>query len=244
MKIQAVIFDWAGTVVDYGCHAPPATLIQVFEKRGVSLTPAESRHAMGLLKIDQIREILNLPRVRQAWSAMNGGEAPVESDVRDLFDQFVPLQMDLIEAHSTVIAGVPELVEKLRSRGVRIGSTTGYTRAMLDRLIPLAAKQGYAPDVIVTPDDTGFVGRPHPWMIFENLRRLNVYPPQLCVKVGDTPSDVEEGRNAGVRTIGVCESSNEAVLAGPEGARAILETAGAEAVVGTSPDIWSLLEEM
>src|SRR5271166_4154670 len=191
MRIQAVIFDWAGTVVDYGCHAPVAVLEQIFAGRGVGLQPSESRHAMGLLKADQIREILRLPRVKQAW-----GREPSESDVQELFQAFVPLQLDIIEERSDVIAGVPELVEKLRSAGVRIGSTTGYTRAMIERLLPKAARQGYKPDCVVTPDDVG-QGRPYPWMIFENMKRLGVYPPGLVVKVGDTASDILEGRNAG-----------------------------------------------
>ena len=242
MKIQAVIFDWAGTVVDYGCNAPVVVLQRIFEQRGVPLEPAESRHAMGLLKIDQIREILALPRVREAWCTANG-TVPQETDVVELFESFIPIQMDCIEEYSSVIDGVPELVEKLRSAGIRIGSTTGYTRPMLDRLLPKAARQGYAPDCIVTPDAVG-KGRPHPWMIFENMRQLDVYPPASIVKVGDTVSDIAEARNAGVIAVGVCESSNEAVLLGTDYARTLLETAGARRVIATSPDLWPILEEL
>ena len=43
-------------------------------------------------------------------------------------------------------------------------------------------------------------------VMVECLRRLEVYPPNQCVKVGDTPSDMQEGRNAGLRTIGVVKS--------------------------------------
>jgi phosphonoacetaldehyde hydrolase len=242
MKIRAVIFDWAGTVVDYGCHAPVAVLDRIFAARGVPLEPSESRHAMGLLKVDQIREILTLARVREAWTAAHGA-APAETDVQQLFESFIPIQMDCIEEYSNVIAGVPELVEKLRGAGIRIGSTTGYTRPMLDRLLPKAAKQGYAPDCIVTPDAVG-KGRPHPWMIFENMRQLDVYPPGCILKVGDTVSDIDEARNAGVIPVGVCESSNEAVLFGAAHARQVLEAAGARRVIPTSPDLWPILEEL
>lgn len=242
MKIQAVIFDWAGTVVDYGCHAPVVVLDRIFTSVGVPLEPAESRHGMGLLKIDQIREILRLPRVAAAWAKEHGRTAE-ESDVRSLFESFIPIQMDCIEAHSDVIPGVPELVEKLRSVGIKIGSTTGYTRPMLDRLLPKAARQGYSPDVIVTPDEVG-QGRPYPWMIFENLKRLDAYPPNRCVKVGDTPSDIQEGRNAGCITVGVIESSSEAVLEGPEHARTVLTIAGADHLIPLSPSLFELLENL
>jgi phosphonoacetaldehyde hydrolase len=237
MRIQAVIFDWAGTVVDYGCNAPVVVLEKIFADRGVPLQPSESRHAMGLLKVDQIRKILELPRVRAAWGA------PTENDVQELFRSFVPHQLEVIEQYSNVIEGVPELVEKLRSAGVRIGSTTGYTRAMIERLMPKAAQQGYAPDCVITPDDVGR-GRPYPWMIFENMKRLSVYPPSRCVKVGDTPSDIEEGRNAGVITVGVCNSSSDAAAAGPEIARRILTEAGADHVIAVAPELWNIMEDL
>lgn len=240
MKTRAVIFDWAGTVVDYGCHAPPAVLTRIFATRGVELEAAERRHAMGLLKLDQIRAILGLPRVHAAWLAA-AGAAPAERDAVALFEEFLPVQQECILEHSHVIAGVPELVEKLRSAGVRIGSTTGYTRAMMEQLLPQAAREGYAPDCLVTPDQVGG-GRPAPWMIFENMKRLGVYPPEACVKVGDTASDMLEGRNAGMTSIGVCESSNEAVLHGAKGARALLTVAGAHAVIGTVAELWEALE--
>ena len=94
----------------------------------------------------------------------------------------------------------------------------------------------------MTPDAVG-KGRPHPWMIFENMRQLDVYPPAAIVKVGDTVSDIDEARNAGVISVGVCESSNEAVLLGAEYARTLLESAGARRVIPTSPDLWQILEE-
>ncbi|MBL0925104.1 MAG: radical SAM protein [Sphingomonadaceae bacterium] len=72
MPIQAVIFDWAGTVVDYGCQAPVLAIQELFRRRGVPLEANEARHAMGLLKRDQLREILALPQVAQRWRAAHG----------------------------------------------------------------------------------------------------------------------------------------------------------------------------
>lgn len=235
MKIRSVIFDWAGTVVDYGCRAPVAVLHRLFGMRGVELRPDEARHAMGLLKRDQIREILRLPRVSEAWAA-HFGVTPAEADVEALFTGFLPLQLECIEEYSDVIEGVPETVAQLRAAGITIGSTTGYTRAMVSRILPKAASQGYAPDSVVTPDDVG-AGRPAPWMIFQNLKQLNAYPPAACVKVGDTPSDIAEGLNAGVWTVGVIESSNEAAAVGVEGAAERLRQAGAHRLVRTISEL-------
>ena len=241
--LKAVIFDWAGTTVDFGCEAPPAVLKRIFAEVGVPLEPIESRHAMGLLKKDQIRAICGLPRVSTAWREVHGAE-PVERDVARLFQSFIPMQLECVEQYSDVIAGVPEVVARLRAKGIGIGSTTGYTRAMLDLVVAKAARQGYAPDCHLTPDETDGIGRPAPWMIFECLRRLNVYPPSHCVKVGDTPSDMEEGRNAGLKTIGVVKSGNEAAAHGEDEAARRLLHAGADILVATAADLEPALDTL
>lgn len=242
MKIQAVIFDWAGTVVDYGCHAPVVVLESLFSAKGIALRPEEARHAMGLLKRDQIREICRLDRITQEWMA-RFGSAPTENDVEELFAGFLPLQLQCIEQYSDVIDGVAETVAALRAAGMKIGSTTGYTRAMIQAVLPKAALQGYAPDAVVTPDDVNG-GRPAPWMIFSNLQQLGVFPPASCVKVGDTPSDMAEGLNAGVWTVGIVESSSEAVVNGPDAAANRLLSAGAHRVIRTIRELPDVIQEL
>ena len=241
--VRAVIFDWAGTTVDYGCHAPAAVLQTIFSEQGIALLPEEARHAMGVPKLDQIRAICELPRVRSAWQALHG-EEPNEPNVRKLFDRFVPAQLASIEQYSDVIRCVPDVMENLRARGIRIGSTTGYTREMLNIILPKAARHGYSPDSTVTPSETGGAGRPAPWMIFESLRQLNVYPPSASVKVGDTPADIEEGVNAGAWSVGVASSSSEAVIFGLDGARARLREAGAHYVIDSLEELDEVIAEI
>jgi phosphonoacetaldehyde hydrolase len=199
--IQAVIFDWAGTMIDYGSRAPTEVMKAVFREAGVAITDAEARQAMGLPKKEHIRQIASIPRVAAAL-----GGAP---DIDAMYASFVPKQTAVLAEHAGVIPGVLDVVRTLRARGARLGSTTGYTRPMLDLLIAEAAKQGLHLDAAFCPDDTG-EGRPAPWMCFANMKALGVYPPSRCVKVGDTPSDIEEGRNAGMWTVGVVDTGNEA----------------------------------
>src|SRR5436190_5052200 len=224
MKLQAVIFDWAGTTVDYGSNAPVIVLQELFAKEGITLHQEEARHEMGLPKLQQIREICDLPRLVEEWQEKLG-RPPEEADCLRIFEGFAAMQSEMLLEHSTVIPGVPEVVEKLRDRGFKIGSTTGYPRALLEVIRKQAAADGFAPDVTVTPDETHGIGRPAPWMAFENLRLLNIYPPQLCLKVGDTPSDMLEGRNAGMITVGVIESGNETAKGGAQYAREALAEA-------------------
>jgi phosphonoacetaldehyde hydrolase len=205
-SVKAVIFDWAGTTVDHGSLAPVRVLQQVFERRGVSISEEEARRDMGVLKKDHIRKILLESSVSGRWRNAIG-EEPRETDIDSLFADFVPLQLECLVSYSQVIDGVAEAVARLRKRGIKIGSTTGYTRAMLDRGLRTAEKQGYHPDCAVTPDEVGG-GRPHPWMIFANAIELQVEPLEAIVKVGDTTIDIEEGSRAGVWTIGVARTGN------------------------------------
>lgn len=204
--IPMVILDWAGTVVDHGSIAPVKALEEIFEGAGMDAPRPLVRRYMGLAKRDHVRSLLQEPSIVRQWTALHG-QAPGEADVDRLYAQFEPQMMALLPGYAEVIAGAAEMAEELRSRGIRVGGTTGYTRPMLDELIRLAEAQGYRTDLSLCPEDVG-AGRPHPWMCYRLAIDLRVYPLAHCVKVGDTPSDIEEGRNAGMWTIGLTRSGN------------------------------------
>jgi phosphonoacetaldehyde hydrolase len=212
--IKAVILDWAGTTVDFGSLAPVAALQRTFASNGVPVTAAEVREHMGVLKKDQIRAICSGERVAAAWTREHG-KPPSASDVERLFSEFLPLQSDILVEFSEPIPCAAETVEGWRAAGLRIGSTTGYTRALLDLIIPAAAAHGYSPDASVTPDEVGG-GRPKPFMCYRNAILLGVYPLWECVKIGDTPSDIAEGRNAGMWTVAITATGNEIGLSRTE----------------------------
>jgi phosphonoacetaldehyde hydrolase len=204
--LQAVILDWAGTTVDYGSFAPTEVFLRLFASRGVTITTAQARAPMGLMKKDHLRAITQLPEVAQAWQAVYGRLCN-EVDIEAMFAEFVPMQMACLTEYAEPIPGTHEAVVAFRRMGLKIGSTTGYTRAMMDVLAPEAARRGYEPDSWVCPDDVP-AGRPHPWMIYLNSIRLQTYPQEAVVKIGDTLVDIEEGLNAGTWTVGLAISGN------------------------------------
>lgn len=212
--IPAVILDWAGTAVDFGSLAPVAALQRIFEENGVPISAAEAREHMGVLKRDQIRSICAGTRLQEEWSRVHG-QPPAETDVERLFTEFLPRQAEILAEYSAPIPGVSETVDAWKAAGLRIGSTTGYTRALLDVVIPVAARGGYSPDASVTPDEVGG-GRPKPFMCYRNAILLGTYPLSRCVKIGDTPSDIAEGINAGMWTIGITTTGNEVGLSRSE----------------------------
>jgi phosphonoacetaldehyde hydrolase len=206
LRIRAILLDWAGTTVDHGSMAPVLALQTLFAKHGITLSTNDARRDMGLLKRDHIEAILALPNIKEEWKLITGRE-PGEAEVLTLFEEFGPLQMEIIALHSQLIPGVAKVVQSWQSSGIRIGSTTGYTRKMLAPVLAQAAEQGFRPDASVCPDEVG-AGRPAPWMLIKNAQLLDVYPPTTCVKIGDTVVDIEEGRNAGMWTIGLTRTGN------------------------------------
>ncbi len=200
------MLDWAGTTVDHGSMAPVLALQTLFAQHGITLSNEDARRDMGLLKRDHIQAILALPNIRAEWSSITGRE-PGEAEVLSMFEEFGPLQMKIVAQHSQLITGVARIVKEWQIRGIRIGSTTGYTRQMLAPVLIQAAEQGFQPDASVCPDEVG-AGRPAPWMLMKNAQLLDVYPPTSCVKIGDTVVDIEEGRNAGMWTIGLTRTGN------------------------------------
>jgi phosphonoacetaldehyde hydrolase len=204
--IPAVFLDWAGTTVDHGSIAPVHALENIFHDFDIVVPAPLIRRYMGLAKKDHIRKLLEEPEVNDQWTALH--EAPPhERDVEQMYAHFEPQMMEVLAGYATVISGVAETVEAMRARGMKIAGTTGYTRAMLDRLEALAAKQGYRTDRSLAPEDAGG-GRPFPWMCYRLAMDLHIYPLFACVKIGDTESDIVEGLNAGMWTIGVTRSGN------------------------------------
>ena len=204
--IKAVVLDWAGTAVDYGSFAPTAVFLRLFESQGVQITPRDARSGMGLMKKDHLRIILSRPSVAGAWESAHGAPHS-EADIDNLFENFVSMQRSVLTEYADPIPGLLEVLKDLRQRGIKIGSTTGYVRSMMEVLAPKARENGYAPDCIVCPDDVP-AGRPYPWMCYQNAIQFGVYPMQAMLKVGDTLVDIEEGLNAGMWTVGLSQTGN------------------------------------
>ena len=255
-RLEAVIFDWAGTTVDHGSLAPVRAITELFHRQRIPLTDADARKDMGIFKRDHIRNILAIPHVSEQWRELTGA-MPNEQDVNKLFSDFLPLQMRILEDSSQVIQGVPAVAEKLRARGLRIGSTTGYTRPMLDVLVHQAKAQGYYSDVALCPENAPG-GRPHPWMCLQLAIQFRLNATWTAVKIGDTVSDIDEALNAGMWAVGVAATGNEIGLSAPhlaalpqeercrriEAARDRLMGAGAHYVVDSAACCEAVLDEI
>ncbi|MDV7559650.1 phosphonoacetaldehyde hydrolase [Acinetobacter baumannii] len=209
-QIQAVVFDWAGTTVDFGSRAPILAFMALFKDNKVEITVEEARVPMGLEKRDHIAAVLKMPRVAAAWQEVYG-QAATEADIDRLYKDFISYQLNSIPKCSALIPGALETFENIKKRGAKIGSNTGYASMMIGRLVKDAADQGYRPDCIVTASDVKY-GRPYPEMLWKNLIQLDVSDIKTVVKVDDTVVGIDEGLNAGCWTVGLAISGNEVGL--------------------------------
>jgi phosphonoacetaldehyde hydrolase len=205
-RFDLVIFDWAGTMVDHGCVAPVHALLEAFRRHGVLLTEAEARRDMGKAKKDHVRALLDEPKIAAAWTTASG-RAPTAEACETLIAELGPLMRDQAALAAGLIAGARTTVDTLRAAGLKIASSTGYTREMMEPVLRRAAEQGYAPDHLVCSGETP-CGRPSPLMIYKACVDLGVWPLSRVVKVDDAEAGVAEGRAAGCYTVGVAASGN------------------------------------
>lgn len=213
-EIQLVIFDWAGTTVDFGCQAPVNAFVRGFRNRGVEVSMEAARLPMGMEKRDHIAAVAAMDEVARSWMDVHGREI-TEDDIDEMFTDFSSLLFESIEAQSSLLPGVRETVDELRARGIKIGASTGYFTEAADIVIKNGAAAGYCPDYTICASDVPS-GRPRPWMIYRIMEALDVCPPEAVVNVGDTTVDIEFALNAGVWSVGIAETGNQMGLSEQE----------------------------
>lgn len=256
-RVQACIFDWAGTVCDAGVFAPVLSFQKLFEAEGVPITDSETRAPMGVHKRVHISEICKTPSVTQRWLSKKG-KAPSEADIDRIYHKYLTTTEDVLSNNSSLITGTPETMSVLRSElGVKIGSTTGYTTEIMAKLRPIAAAEGYAPDCYVTSSDVP-VARPSPSMIFLNMVKLDIWNTKCVVKVDDSAAGIVAGLHAGCWTVGIAKTGNYVGLTEEamkkmdpkelsqkvESARKSLYKAGCHFVIDTIKDLPPVVEEI
>lgn len=252
--IRAVVFDWAGTMTDFGSRAPMGVFVETFASFGVAISVADARGPMGLPKLEHIRALGALEHVQAQWRERHGGPFD-EAAAQAVYARFVPKNVEVVTDYADLVPGAAGTVRALRERGIAIGSTTGYTRDIMERLLPAAAAQGYAPDNLVCAGDL-FAGRPTAVMMWKCFLDLEVADPATCVKVDDTGVGLAEGRAAGTWTVGVSLSGNEvglspeevAALSAEDRAAAVaraaraLTAAGADYVIDSVADLMPVID--
>ncbi|MFV3306916.1 phosphonoacetaldehyde hydrolase [Pseudomonas sp. NY15181] len=205
-QLQAVILDWAGTVVDFGSFAPTQIFVEAFAEFGVQVSLEEARGPMGMGKWDHIRTLCDIPAIAERYKA-KFGRAPTDDDVTAIYERFMPLQIEKIAEHSALIPGALDAIAAVRKQGLKVGSCSGYPAVVMEKVVALAKTNGYVADHVVATDEVPN-GRPHPAQALANVIALGINDVAACVKVDDTWPGILEGRSAGMWTVALTCSGN------------------------------------
>ena len=93
--VKAVVFDLAGTLIDFGSCAPAGAFVTLFDNYQIKATLEQAREPMGMHKREHIRTMMNMPEIAQQWENQHG-RAWNERDVQTLYEDFIPLQLDAL----------------------------------------------------------------------------------------------------------------------------------------------------
>ena len=257
-KIKAVVLDWSGTIADAYVIAPAVVFVEVFANQGVEISMEEARGPMGLRKDLHIKALTEMPEIRERWKAVKGSY-PTQADVDAMFADFVPAQLECLRKYTKLLPGVKDVLVGLQQQGIRLGASTGFTRAMVDILDEDARKQGLTLDATVAGDEVIHGARPKPHMVFRNMDLLDIDDVRSVVKCDDTTSGVGEALNAGCWGVGLVRYSNymninsleeEARLSEEEIARRmahtrrLLEQAGAHYVIDSLVELPAVIDDI
>ena len=257
-RVKGLVLDWSGTTADEYVIAPAVVFVDVFKKFNVEISMTEAREPMGLRKDLHILELTKLPKIRERWNKAHG-RYPDQGDVDRMFADFVPMQLDCLRKYTTLLPHVADVTQKFQKEGIKIGSSTGFVRSMVDILEEDAKKQGYTPDASVAGDEVVNGARPKPFMVYRNLDLMNVHPIQSVVKVDDTVSGIGEALEAGCWGVGIARYSNYMDMDTLEEAqslpkdeiqrrlvktRDILQKSGAHYVINTFDELPGVVEEI
>jgi len=197
--IELVVFDMAGTTVAEG-GAVYECLRDTLADNGLEIPANDLQEVKGIDKYDALRILIEKSDMRE--QLLPGLDA--------IHEDFVERMIEYYRADPAVgeAPGASETFRRLRQAGVKVALNTGFSRDIAQTLIDrLNWERDELIDASVTSDEVER-GRPYPDMIQRLMLKLGVTDPRRIAKVGDTPADLLEGKNAGCGlVVGVTQGS-------------------------------------
>jgi len=194
MKYKAILFDFIGTtVLEKNSSAISVCFEKAFKENGIPATQEMVKANRGLDKKEIVCNILK--------------QLGYSLDLRDTILESYKFQIEKNVNDFSEYPGFKEIKEYLKLNKIKIGVGTGLTRDLFDIISNHIGWNKNEFDYIGIAEEVG-KGRPHPDMIFEMMKKFSIESTEL-LKVGDTISDVMEGKNAGVMTAALLSGTQD-----------------------------------
>lgn len=185
--IELIVFDMAGTTVSEG-GAVYQCLRDTLAANGLELSAKSIDEVKGMDKYEALRILIEKSAMRE--QLLPGLDV--------IHEDFVERMIEIYRRDPSVgeIPGASDTFRRLRQAGVKVALNTGFSRDIAQTLIDrLNWERDDLIDASVTSDEVDR-GRPSPDMIRLLMMKLGVMDARRIAKVGDTPADLLEGRNA------------------------------------------------
>lgn len=189
--IELLVFDMAGTTV-LDQREVEKCFFEAIQQTGLYSSHDEINAMMGWSKITVFETLWR----RQLQDAP---EAFVQQKIQQSFSIFKRILENYYRTQPVYsTSGTPEIFEYLHHKGVKIALTTGFYREVTDIILHrLGWDRAQSPVNTVVSSDQVLRARPAPFMVFRAMEQCGVDDVRKVIKIGDTPSDLAEGMNAG-----------------------------------------------
>lgn len=211
-SIQLVVFDMAGTTVQ-DQHEVEKCFAQACKETGLSVSENRILSLQGYSKIEVFRLL---------WEEKIGKDHPeYQENVFVSYDAFTYILENHYQTQPVFpTEGCLETFQFLRENNIKIALTTGFYRKVTNLILQkldwleglddtyLNTSGKARIDVSVASDEVE-KGRPEPFMIYRAMEKLGIEDKKAVINVGDTPSDLQSGKKAGVRlSLGVINGTH------------------------------------
>lgn len=118
-----------------------------------------------------------------------------QAETRDLVETYTRYNELWMQQAIAIFLGVPDMLEKLKALGIKIGVVTAKRRVSAMLTLGVFEMQDCF-DVIVTKEDTRN-HKPHPEPILLGMQQLGLTDPARILYVGDSIHDIKSAHAAG-----------------------------------------------
>jgi len=203
-KLSMIMFDLSGTTVhdDTGVRD---CLYRAAREFDLQTTPDEILLYMGTNKIHLYQFLLARSQgenieLKDFEKIQDAGTYEM---AKKIFDRYEELMIRHYRTEVREIPGAADTFRWCHEHGIKVATDTGFHRKITEAIMDGLGWIGDGlVDISVDVESIpGGRGRPAPFMIFHAMEHLNVQSVHEVIKVGDTPADMLEGRNAGCRGV-------------------------------------------